>query len=58
MSLDNSLLVACGDVVVVATVRNAAAVGDVAAIVCVAAMDDVVVVFGAVATVVVWVQRC
>ena len=44
MSLDNSLMVTCGDVVVVADVRNAAIVGDVVAIVGVAAANDVVVV--------------
>ena len=57
MSLDNSLLVACRDAVVVAAVRNAIA-SDIAAIVGVAAMEDVVVVVGAVAAVVVWVQWC
>ena len=52
MNPNNSLTVACGDVVVVATARNdAAASGVVAA-------DDVVVVVGVVAAVVVWVQRC
>ena len=50
MSPDNSLTVACGDVVV--------AVGDVAAVVGVVAADDVVVVVGATTAVVVWVQRC
>ena len=34
MSQDNSLLVACGDVVVVAATRNAATAGDVAAAGC------------------------
>ena len=58
MSLDNSLLVACGDVVVVVDVCNAATMGDVVAVVGVAATDDFVVVVGATATVVVWVQRC
>ena len=33
MSPDNSLLVACGDAVVVMTVRNATAAGDVAAVI-------------------------
>ena len=58
MSPDNSLLVACGDAVVVVAVRNAAAVGDVAASIGVAAVDDVVVVVGAVAVVSVCVQQC
>ena len=58
MSLDNSLLVACGDVVVVAAVRNVSTTGDVAAVVVVVDVDDVVVVVGVVAAVVVWVQRC
>ena len=53
MSPDNSLLVACGDAVVVAAACNAAAVGDVAAAIGVAAVDDVVVVVGAMAAVVV-----
>ena len=52
MSLDNSLLVACGGEVTVAAARITTAMGDVAA------MDDVVVVVGAVAVVAVWVQRC
>ena len=56
MSPDNSLLVAYGDVVVVAVVCNAATIGDVAVVVAVAAMKDVVVVVGAVAVVIVWVQ--
>ena len=60
-SPDNSLMVACGDEVVVAVVHNAVAVDDAAATdddvvaVDVAAVDDVVVAVGAVATVVVWV---
>ena len=58
MSPDNSLLVACGDVVVVAAVCNAADPGDVAPVVGVAAVDDVVVVVGDVVAVVVWVQWC
>ena len=56
MSPDNSWLVACGDAVVVAVVCNAATIGDVAVAVAVAAMKDVVVVVGAVAVVIVWVQ--
>ena len=58
MSPDNSLLVSCGDAVVVAATRNVAAVSDVAATVNVVVADDVVVVVGAAATVVVWVQQC
>ena len=58
MSLENSLLVACGDAVVVASMHNAGAVGDFVATVGVVATDDVVVVVGATAVVVVWVQRC
>ena len=50
MSPDKSLLVTCGDAVVVAVVHNDAVAGDVAA------ADDVVVVVGAM--VVVWVQQC
>ena len=52
MSLDNSLLVACGGEVAVAATHNAATTGDVAA------ADDVVVMVGAATTIVVWVQRC
>ena len=51
-------LVACGDVVVVVASCNFAVAGDVTDAVGVAAVDDVVVVVGAVAAVVVWVQRC
>ena len=58
MSPANSLLVACGDVVVVAAACNAADPGDVAPVVGVAAVDDVVVGVGVAAAVVVWVQRC
>ena len=58
MSPDNSLLVACGDVVVAAAVHNAAVAGDVAATVGVAVVDYVVVVVGSAAALVVWVQRC
>ena len=54
----NSWLVACRDVVVIVAVRNVAATGGVAAIVGGAAADGVLVVVGAVAMVVVWVQRC
>ena len=49
MSPDNSLLVACGDVIMVVAMRNAGAMSDVAV------ADDVVVVVGVVATVTVWV---
>ena len=42
----------------VAAARNAAAMGDVAADVGIAALDIVMVVFGDAATVAVWVQRC
>ena len=57
ISPNNSLLVACGDVVMVVVARNATATSDVAAAVGVAATDDVVVVVGAAAVVVVWVQQ-
>ena len=52
MSPYNSLMLACGDVVLVAVVRNVVAADDVAAAV------GVVVAVGAVATVDVWVQQC
>ena len=52
-SLDNSLMVVCGDEVVV--VRNAAAVDDIVVAVDVAAADGVVVAVGATVAVVVWV---
>ena len=58
MSPNNSLTVACGDAVVAVTAQNATTMGDVVANVGVAAVDDVVVVVGVAATVVVWVQRC
>ena len=58
MSPHNSQLVTCGGEVVIAAVRNAAAVGDVAATIGIVAADDVVVAVGAVTMVVVWVQRC
>ena len=51
-SPDKSLMVVCGDEVVVAVVNDFVAFVDVAA------TDDVVVVVGAMAMVVVWVQRC
>ena len=54
-SPDKSLMVVCGDEVVVVAVHNAAAVDDVAATIDVAAADGVVVVVGAMASVVVWV---
>ena len=56
MSPDNSLTVACGDVVVVAIALNAATMSDVVVAVGIVATDDVVVVVGAVAAIVVWVQ--
>ena len=52
MNPNNSLMVACGDGVVVVAMRNAATAGYVAA------ADDVVVVVGAADGVAVWVQRC
>ena len=55
---DNSLMVACGDEVVVVAVHNAPATGDVAAAIGIAAADDVVVVVGVVAAVDGWVQQC
>ena len=58
MSPNKSLTVACGDAIVVAATRNAAAGSDVVNIVGVAAADDVVVMVGAAAAVVVWVQWC
>ena len=56
MSPHNSQLVVCGDVVVIAAARNATTAGGVPATVGVATVDDVVVMVGAVAVVVVWVQ--
>ena len=58
MSPHNSQLVAFEGAVVVMAMRNATAVGDVAAAIGVATVDNVVVVVGDVATVAVWVQRC
>ena len=58
MSPHNSQLVVCGGEVVVAAACNAAAVGDVVAIVGIADADDVVVMVRAMTAVVVWVQRC
>ena len=58
MSPHNSKLVACGGEVVATVAHNAVAAGGVVAVVGVAATDDVVVVVGAIAAVVVWVQRC
>ena len=52
MSPDNSLLVACGDAVVVAAACNSTVAGDVAAV------DNAVVVVGAMAALVSWVQQC
>ena len=58
MNPNNSLTVACRDVVVVAAVRNVAIADDVAVFVGVTAMDDVVVAVGDATAVVVWVQWC
>ena len=58
MSPDNSLLVACGDVVVVVAARNTATADDVGTAVGVVAVDGVGVGVGAVAALVVWVQQC
>ena len=58
MKPNNSLIVACGDVVVVAAMRNATVASDVVVAVGVATADYVVVVVGAMAVVVVWVQWC
>ena len=55
MSPHNSLLVACGGEVVVAAACNATVAGDVATTVGIMDADDVVVVVGDAATVVVWV---
>ena len=55
---DNSLLVACGGEIVVASTRSVAAVDDVATAVGIAVVDDVVVVVGAADAVAIWVQRC
>ena len=57
-SPDNSLMVVCGDELMVAAMHNVVATNDVVAAVDVAAMDSVVVVVGAAAAVVVWVQQC
>ena len=57
-SLDNSLMVVCGDEVVVVAAHNAVAADDVATVVDVATANDVVAAVGAVAVVVVWVQQC
>ena len=53
--LDKSLMVVCGDEVMVVAMHNAATVDDVAAVVDVVAADGVVVVVGAATVVVVWV---
>ena len=58
MSPHNSQLVACGDVVVIAAVHNAAVASGVADIVGGVTVDDVVVVVGDATAVVVWVRRC
>ena len=51
-SLDNSLMVICGDEVVVVAAHNVVAMDDVVAV------DGVVVAVGAAVLVVVWVQQC
>ena len=56
MSPHNSWLVSCGDTVVIVAMCNATTMGDVAVVVGVAAADDFLVVVGATAAVVVWVQ--
>ena len=56
-SLDNCLLVVCGRTVVVVAAFNVTATNDVATVVDVAAAGGVVVVVGAIAAIVVWVQR-
>ena len=58
MSPDKSLLVACGDAVVVAVARNDAAADDVVTVVGVAATDSVGVGVGVAAALAIWVQRC
>ena len=55
MSPDNSLMVACGDVVVDVAMHNVGAMDDVAVAIGVAAVNDVVVVLGDAASVIVWV---
>ena len=57
-SPDNSLMVVCGDEVVVVAACNVVAADDVVAIVDVAATNGVVVAVGAADAVVVWVQWC
>ena len=57
-SPDNSLMVVCGDEVVVAAAHNVADSDDVMVVVDVAAVDGVVVAVGVAAAVVVWVQQC
>ena len=51
-------MVVCGGEVVVAAVHNATPTDDVVSAIDVAAMDGVVVAVGAMAVIVVWVQRC
>ena len=58
MSPNKSLMVACGDAVVVVAAHNATTVSDVVAVVGVVTVDNFVVVVGAATAVVVWVQRC
>ena len=57
-SPDNSLMVVCGDEVVVVAMCNVAVADDVVVVVDVAAMNGVVFAVGVAAAVVVWVQRC
>ena len=57
-SPDNSLMVVCGDEVVVVAMHNYMATDDVAVAVDVATTDGVMVVVGAMTAVVVWVQWC
>ena len=58
MSPDRSLMVVCGDEVMVVAAHNAATVGDVVAAIGVAAADSFVVGVGAATVLFVWVQRC
>ena len=58
MSLDKSLLVACGDAVVVVDVKNATATNDVTAVVGVVTANGVVVGVRTAVALVVWMQWC
>ena len=55
---DNSLMVVCGDEVLVAAACNAMTVDDIAGVVDVMDTSGVMVAFGAAAVIVVWVQQC